>query len=107
MGQLGGVGMRQRGKHAPQNLHGAAQRHLTVSPQRGAQRRALDEGPRVVDERSRASGALGPHETRMPQAAGQKDELALEGGRVHPERQLAGQDLHEQLGPAGQLDGDE
>ena len=40
----------------------------------------------------------------MPQALGEQDELALERGRVHGERQRTRQHLHEQRGPAGQLD---
>src|SRR5207248_1784997 len=62
VGDVGGVGVGQRGEHIAQNLDCPAQRQLAVTGEPGAQRGTLDERARVIHERAGAPGAPGRHE---------------------------------------------
>ncbi len=67
MGGARGMRVGEGAKDAPENLDRAAQRQLAVAHEPGAQGRARDERPGVVDERARAAGAARGYEPGMSQ----------------------------------------
>ena len=73
-----GVRVRERRKHAAENLDGAVQRQLTMTREPGTQRRAFDEAPRMVHECAGSTAAAGDHEGRVGQPVRDQQQLPPE-----------------------------
>src|SRR6266566_9841969 len=90
-----------------QDFHSPGQRNGAVVTDPGAKRRARNERPRVVYERTRTARAPRFHEIRMVEPLADQQDGALELQIIDAEGQSGRQNLDEELGAVLRLRCDE
>src|SRR5258705_11670943 len=97
MRDRGGVRVWEAAQHAEQDFHSPGERNGAVVSDPGAERRAGNERPRVVYERTRTARAPWFHEIRMVDALAEQQDGALELQIIDAEGQSGRQNLDEEL----------